>query len=204
MQRGPTRRAKVRTSINLVRPVLTLHPESSLLSALRQFCARYGMVDRATGVPRYNEAFRFLCVVALLRNATDRVQTTVRYALAVEKPMLVSHLGRSLVYDYATRMARKKPLGRYSRALTFSPGMWLRDQLQAMSPPYRDENGRVEDCRMVLEMMTLALHDPALPQIAAQYGARLHRIREGLERVRDQIRSVLSEALQDDRMARSA
>ena len=179
----------------------------NLRTALTRFARSYGFVDEK-GTPRDSESVRLLLVTALLRNAQDRVRTTVQYALAVQRPLMVSAFGRALTSEYATGPGSRRNRGR-DRSVDRNWGFvvfgdWLRKQLEAISPQYRDDFGRVKDAKMVVDLSTMALQDPELPSIASEYARRIARLRAALIRQHGEIRELIAEAVDPSQARRSA
>lgn len=198
----------IHPKIHRVRPCVKFScGRGNLRTALTRFARSYGFVDDK-GTPRDSEVVRLLLVVALLSNVQDRVRTTVQYALAVQKPLLVSSFGRVITSEYATSAGTKRNRGR-DRSVERNWGFvvlggWLRTQLESVSPQYRDDFGRVRDTKLIVDLCTMALADSALPEIASEYARRTARLRSGLMRVHAEIRELVAEAVAPVQTRRSA
>jgi hypothetical protein len=198
----------IHPKIHRVRPCVKFScGRGNLRTALTRFARSYSFVDEK-GTPRDSEVVRLLLVAALLHRAPDRVHTTVQYALAVQKPLLVSAFGRAITSEYATSAGSKIIRGRdrsVERNWGFVVlGKWLRTQLESVSPQYRDDFGRVRDAKLIVDLCTMALQDPALPEIASEYARRTSRLRAGLMRVHGEIRELVAEAVVPAQSRRSA
>lgn len=169
---------------------------------LVDLCRRYGILDDDTGGPRRAEATRLLLYVAFMRNQPHRVQATVESAVRSNKPMLIGGMMKRLQSLFATASSLRpsnQPTGNGTSKVHLVLDDWIYQAMQACEASYRAVDGVVDDIRMTTDAIRAALSDPALPQIAQLYAARMAPLRDAIRKMEAYNRTMLIHALGQER-----
>lgn len=149
-------------------------------------CARRaGAIDR-NGRVLDNEAARIVAVVGVTPGAS--ADERAFRAARVNTEMILAALGprMSRLWAYG-----KQPGTRYAEpqadgAEEYDPverpcpgtgcgqtalrlGSWVRGRLEAVAPKYRDDDGVIQDGKMVTDLLNMGFRDPQLPEVLNKY-----------------------------------
>lgn len=180
--------------------------KDGLRDAISRIARHYGLVDEH-GTPRDSEIVRILLVTALTQNAESRVATAINIAVAVEKPMMASALGRRIATEYATgrsklQVGRRGAAERKNQARVVLDD-WLYESLTALAPYYQDDMGRVRDGKLMADMCLAGARDLHLHPIIVGYVERTSGLRERLAQAEVWIRQVVAGAMSEERERRA-
>ncbi|MDD5265340.1 MAG: hypothetical protein PHU43_10975 [Candidatus Bipolaricaulis sp.] len=172
-----------------------------LREAISRIARHYGLVDER-GTPNDSEIVRLLLVTALTQNAPNRVQAAVDIAVAVQKPMMASALGRRIATEYATGqghvVAGRRGANERRNTARVVLDDWLHESLTALSPYYQDDLGRIHDGKLMADMAMAGARDASLHAIVVGYLARTSVLRERLAEAEMWIRQVVAGAMNEE------
>ncbi len=199
-------RPKVGTQPAVRRSVKFYCGKDGLRETISRIARHYGLVDER-GTPHDAEIVRLLLVTSLTQKADQRVRTAVDIAVAVQKPMLASALGRRIATEYATGRSkyvagRRGSSERKNQARVVLDD-WLHESLTALAPYYQDDMGRIRDGKLIADLCMNATRDPALHAIIVGYTARTAPLRERLTQAEGWIRQVVAGAMSEDQERRA-
>lgn len=185
--------------------------KGNLRSGISRIARAYGLVNER-GRPHDSEIVRLLLVTSLTAGQPNRVATAVQYALAVQRPMLASELGRRITRRYATgsgtnglaysRGGKQSHEHRNQAKVTLDD--FLADALAGIASNWQDEMGVVRDGKMVSDMASAGLADPDLPEILHWYVSRMTVLRQRLAQAEQWVAQIVDEAMSDEQPVRKA
>lgn len=178
--------------------------------AFHQFCRQHNIVDE-NNLCRQSEAARLLLFIAILKQAPNRIQSTVESAIRSAKPMLVAQMAKRLTLIFRTTNVKntvKTGAHESTGKLKLVLGDWLYKSLQGYERQYRRPDGIVDDLSLVADVLSAGLQDPDRDRIASLYSRRVESMRRSIQSIEAGTRARLlrhiGEEVPLEQLARSA
>lgn len=212
MREAWSRAARVPAPVKQVRRSLKFGcGRGSLRQGISRIARSYGLVDE-NGSPHDSEVVRLLLVTRLTQGMQNRLALAVNYAVAIQRPMLASALGRRITKRYSTAESHEQTMTRGGRQSCERRNQarvvldnWLHDALEALAPYWQDDLGRVHDGKMLADLAAEGLQDPELNDIVYWYVQRTSALRQRLSQaevwINQAVDAAMSEGLEPERAA---
>lgn len=179
--------------------------KDGLRESITRIGRHYGLCD-AAGRSNDSEIVRVLLVIGLTQGSPNHVADAVEVAVAAQRPMMASALGRRIATEYSAT----GKTGSVSRHAAPGHGRnerknqakvvlddWLADALRSIAPAYMDDMGVIRDSKMVADLCNNAVRHPNLHAIFVGYIQRTSVLRERLGQAEGWIRQVVAEAMNE-------
>lgn len=189
-----------------VRSKMQIPVSRETMQALESFCHTYNLRNE-NGSTRWNEAIRIICICALMGKSPPAVRAAK--AVQIESKMLAHVIGPTIAREMDVDKNIGKSMDTSVRAvgdrIQFSIDKWMRDQLEnpELVRLYRDQEGRIQDRRMIWDLFSAGMADPHLTTMARAYRMWMDPLRAAffeLQRaIREQVHSIIDSMGRIDR-----